>query len=130
MPHPDDDNGSSSDDNGSSSSGDDETHDLLGRINGIGAEAFNFSSVVRNNPATTAILIGLRKMTETIKDPEFWKAVYHALKNHVKEHPWQCAFLIIAIVLMCNPIGLAGFGALGPVAGGCMISCGAVWVRY
>jgi hypothetical protein len=107
---------SSSDDG--SSDDDDETRALLGRINGLGADAFNYSSIVQNNPTTTAILAGLRQMTETIKDPAFWKAVYHGLTNYVKEHPWQCAFLIIAIVLMCNPVALAGFGALGPVAGG------------
>jgi hypothetical protein len=109
--------GSSSDD-GSSSSSSDETRALLGRINGLGADAFNYSSIVQNNPATRAILAGLHNMTETIKDPAFWKAVYHGLTNYVKEHPWQCAFLIIAIVLMCNPVALAGFGVLGPVAGG------------
>jgi len=57
------------------------------------------------------------KVISTVKDPEFYRAVFYAIINHVKEHPYQTAFIIIALVLILNPIGLAGFGALGPVAG-------------
>ncbi|KAF8242548.1 hypothetical protein K440DRAFT_664674 [Wilcoxina mikolae CBS 423.85] len=63
------------------------------------------------------------KLIATATDPEFYRALFHVVINHVKEHPWQAGIITVGLVLILNPIGLAGFGALGPVAG----SLAAAW---
>jgi len=59
----------------------------------------------------------------TLTDTQFQEGLLHAIEAHVKAHPWQTAFFIIGIVLMCNPLAMVGFGSLGPVAG----SLAAAW---
>ncbi|KAI5814696.1 hypothetical protein BZA77DRAFT_371527 [Pyronema omphalodes] len=65
----------------------------------------------------------IRRVIDTIKDEDFRREIYEASKGWIKAHPWHVAFFVIAIVLMINPLALAGFGALGPVAG----SLAAAW---
>jgi hypothetical protein len=59
----------------------------------------------------------IRRIIDTINDEDFRRQFYEASKEWIKTHPWHIAFFAIAIVLMVNPLALAGFGALGPVAG-------------
>ncbi|RPA74171.1 hypothetical protein BJ508DRAFT_313134 [Ascobolus immersus RN42] len=39
------------------------------------------------------------------------------MARYIKEHPYQAAFMVAGIVLSANPLALAGFGTLGPIAG-------------
>jgi hypothetical protein len=57
------------------------------------------------------------KLIATATDPEFYRALFRAVINHIKAHPYQTIFIVVGLVLILNPVGLAGFGALGPVAG-------------
>jgi hypothetical protein len=59
----------------------------------------------------------IKRLINTFADSVFRNRLLRALKHHIATHPWQTAFFVIGIVLICNPIALAGFGALGPVAG-------------
>jgi hypothetical protein len=71
-----------------------------------------------------------KNLAATVADHEFWLEIYHKLQdlntyrdalrvvwNYVKAHPYQTAFILLGILLIINPLALAGFGALGPVAG-------------
>ena len=55
------------------------------------------------------------QLLSTLTDRQFYNGLFNALKAHIKAHPWSMAFFI-GIVLLCNPLAMAGFGALGPVA--------------
>lgn len=46
-----------------------------------------------------------------------YQRVFKAFGAYIVAHPWQVAGLIIGTVLIANPLALAGFGAMGPVAG-------------
>lgn len=63
----------------------------------------------------------IQQIISSIISIEKQNAILAAVKNFIKEHPYITAAsavgLILAIVLMANPVGLAGFGTLGPVAG-------------
>jgi hypothetical protein len=59
----------------------------------------------------------IKRLINTFADSVFRNRLLRALKHHIATHPWQTAFFVVGIVLICNPIALAGFGALGPVAG-------------
>jgi hypothetical protein len=59
----------------------------------------------------------IKRLINTFADSVFRNRLLRALKHHIATHPWQTAFFVIGIVLICNPIALVGFGALGPVAG-------------
>ncbi|KAF8154002.1 hypothetical protein B0H34DRAFT_676873 [Crassisporium funariophilum] len=65
----------------------------------------------------------IKQLIETIIDPIFKNQFFLAIKLHAENHPLQTAFIVIGIVLMCNPLGMAGFGSLGPVSG----SIAAAW---
>jgi hypothetical protein len=45
------------------------------------------------------------------------KEFRQAFMKVVKKHKWKILLLSLGILLMCNPVAMAGFGALGPVAG-------------
>jgi hypothetical protein len=47
----------------------------------------------------------------------FRNRIMRLLGQYIKDHPYQTAFFIVGLVLVINPLALAGFGALGPVAG-------------
>jgi hypothetical protein len=64
-------------------------------------------------------LIG--QLLSTLADPHFYNGLFNALKAHVEAHPWHTAFFIIGVILMCNPLAMAGFRPLGPVAGEFMV---------
>jgi di/tricarboxylate transporter len=59
----------------------------------------------------------IRKIIDTITDADFRRQFLEAIKVWIETHPWHTAFLIVGIVLLANPLAIAGFGALGPVAG-------------
>lgn len=59
----------------------------------------------------------IQKLMNTLTDTAFQKKMLLALGEHIKNHPYHTAFLVVGIVLLCNPLAMAGFGALGPVAG-------------
>ena len=59
----------------------------------------------------------VNQLLSKLTDRQFYNGLFNALKAHVEAHPWSTAFFIIGIVLLCNPLAMAGFGSLGPVAG-------------
>jgi hypothetical protein len=59
----------------------------------------------------------IQQLINTLVDSEFRDRLTLALKLHIQNHPWQTEFFVVGIVLMCNPLAIAGFGSLGPVAG-------------
>ncbi|KIM83487.1 hypothetical protein PILCRDRAFT_819102 [Piloderma croceum F 1598] len=65
----------------------------------------------------------INQLLSKLTDRQFYDGLFNALKAHVEAHPWPTAFLIVGIVLLCNPLAMAGFGSLGPVAG----SLAAAW---
>ncbi|CCX16664.1 Protein of unknown function [Pyronema omphalodes CBS 100304] len=69
------------------------------------------------------IRVMIRKIIDTITDADFRKQFLEAIKVWIETHPWHTGFLIVGIVLLANPLAIAGFGALGPVAG----SIAAAW---
>ena len=64
----------------------------------------------------------IAQLLSTLTDRQFYDGLTIALKTHIEAHPWQTAFFVIGIVLLCNPLTMAGFGSLGPVAGKFMVS--------
>ncbi|KAF9002628.1 hypothetical protein BDZ89DRAFT_1121141 [Hymenopellis radicata] len=54
---------------------------------------------------------------------EVYRRIFAAFGSYIVAHPWQVAGFVIGIVLIANPLALAGFGALGPVVG----SLAAAW---
>ncbi|KAK2466598.1 hypothetical protein APHAL10511_000856 [Amanita phalloides] len=65
----------------------------------------------------------IKLLLSTLTDHQFYAGLFNALKVHIEAHPWSTAFFIIGMVLLCNPLAMAGFGSLGPVAG----SLAATW---
>jgi hypothetical protein len=67
----------------------------------------------------------VNELISTLIDRQFYVGLLTALKAHVEAHPWATTFFIIGVVigviLMCNPLAIAGFGSLGPVAGKSMV---------
>ena len=63
----------------------------------------------------------IKQLLSTLTDRQLYNGLFDALKAHIEAHPWSTAFLIIGIVLLCNPLAMAGFGSLGPVAGMSMV---------
>jgi hypothetical protein len=63
----------------------------------------------------------INQLLSTLTDRQLYNGLSNALKAHVEAHPWSTAFFIIGIVLLCNPLAMAGFGSLGPVAGKFMV---------
>ncbi|KAF8242547.1 hypothetical protein K440DRAFT_590710 [Wilcoxina mikolae CBS 423.85] len=65
--------------------------------------------------------IDLRALTErlinTLSDREFRDQFLRAITQHIKNHPYQTAFLVVGVILLMNPLAIIGFGSLGPVAG-------------
>jgi hypothetical protein len=59
----------------------------------------------------------INQLLAKLTDHQFYNGLFNALKAHVEAHPWPTAFLIVGIVLLCNPLTMAGFGSLGPIAG-------------
>ena len=59
----------------------------------------------------------MSQLLGTLTNRQFYDALFNALKTHVKDHPWTTAFFVVGLVIMCNPLAIAGFGASGPVAG-------------
>ncbi|KAF8149952.1 hypothetical protein B0H34DRAFT_731840 [Crassisporium funariophilum] len=59
----------------------------------------------------------VKQLIGTIADQRFAAEFMHAIKEHIVNHPFETAFLVIGIVLMCNPVARVGFGSFGPVAG-------------
>lgn len=68
------------------------------------------------------------KVVGFLSDPDFARRAMETIMSfgikfggatweYVKAHPYQVAFFILAIILIANPVALAGFGAYGPVAG-------------
>jgi hypothetical protein len=55
----------------------------------------------------------IRSFIRYIASAEFRRAFLKAFRKH----KWKILFLSLGILLMCNPVAIAGFGALGPVAG-------------
>jgi hypothetical protein len=82
-----------------------------------------------SGPVTNAIAtslgalsdIDLRGLTErftnTLSDHTFRNQFLCAITQHIKNNPYQTAFSVSGIILMMNPLTMAGFGSLGPVAG-------------
>lgn len=62
----------------------------------------------------------MAEFTRLVKSLDL-KAYMRLLGRYVKEHPYRTAFIVLAIALgitiAANPLALAGFGALGPIAG-------------
>lgn len=56
-------------------------------------------------------------LLDKLTDKDFYNKLFNALKEYIEDHPWQVAMFVIGVILMTNPIGLLGFGTLGPVAG-------------
>ncbi|PPR01260.1 hypothetical protein CVT24_006024 [Panaeolus cyanescens] len=63
-------------------------------------------------------------------DEDFHRSIIDTIGTYVQEHPFETALYIISVVLIlaglvliCNPVSVARFGALGPVAG----SLAAAW---
>ena len=67
----------------------------------------------------------INQLMTTLTDSQFYNGLFNALKAHIEAHPWQTAFFIIGVILMCNPLAMMGFGSLGPVAGEFMVSSSA-----
>ncbi|KAK2466601.1 hypothetical protein APHAL10511_000859 [Amanita phalloides] len=65
----------------------------------------------------------INQLLSTLTDHQFYAGLFNSLKVHIEAHPWPTAFFIIGLVLLCNPLAMAGFGSLGPVAG----SLAAAW---
>jgi len=65
----------------------------------------------------------INQLLAKLTDHQFYNGLFNALKAHVEAHPWPTAFLIVGIVLLCNPLTMAGFRSLGPIAG----SLAAAW---
>ena len=59
----------------------------------------------------------MNELLGTLTDRHFYDGLFNALKAHVEAHPWTTTFFVVGLVIMCNPLAIAGFGALGPVAG-------------
>ena len=61
----------------------------------------------------------INELLSTLTDPQIYNGLLNALKAHIEVHPWSTAFLVIGIVLLCNPLamGRLDFGSLDPVAG-------------
>ena len=59
----------------------------------------------------------INELLSTLTDRAFYNALLNGLKAHIEAHPWQTAFFVTGIILMCNPLAMVGFGSLGPVAG-------------
>ena len=64
----------------------------------------------------------ISQLVSTLTDPQLHIGLVDALKAHIEAHPWATAFFIIGVILMVNPLAMAGFGSLGPVAGKIMVS--------
>lgn len=71
----------------------------------------------------------INQFLSTITDPQFYNGLFNALKAYIEAHPWQTAALtalfVIGVILLCNPLAMIGFGALGPTAGRFMDSSSA-----
>jgi len=65
----------------------------------------------------------INQLLSTLADHQLYNGLFNALKEHLEAHPWPTAFFIVGVVLLCNPLAMAGFGSLGPVAG----SLAAAW---
>ena len=59
----------------------------------------------------------IERLINTLSDRAFRNQFLRAITQHIKDHPYQTAFLVVGIILMMNPLAMAGFGSLGPVAG-------------
>jgi hypothetical protein len=67
--------------------------------------------------ATADLQCLINQLLSTLTDRLLYNRLFNALKAHIEAHPWSTVFLIIGIVLLCNPLAMAGFKSLGPVAG-------------
>ncbi|KAF8067989.1 hypothetical protein FPV67DRAFT_1167946 [Lyophyllum atratum] len=65
----------------------------------------------------------LNNILDVIRDEVLRGRFLKVLGVYSKENPWKCAFFVLGIALMLNPLSLMGFGALGPIAG----SMAAAW---
>ena len=72
----------------------------------------------------------MNELLGTLTNRRFYVGLPNALKAHAVAHPWATTFSVIGLVVMCNPLGIAGFGALGPVAGKFMFSYILLWDYY
>ena len=59
----------------------------------------------------------INQLLSTLTDRQFYLELVNILEAWIEAHPWATAFLIIGVILMVNPLTMAGFGSLGPVAG-------------
>jgi hypothetical protein len=94
-----------------------------------------------SGPTTTAISTfltamnsqGLRDLVDrlinTLRDSVFRSRLFNALKDHIKNHPWQTAFFVVGIILMINPLAVVGFGSLGPIAGKLLVVANSYQMR-
>jgi hypothetical protein len=101
-------------------------HDLQGQYPKHIIDAFTRAN---SGPFTYAIAtslgalshVDLRGLTEwptnTLSDRAFRNQFLCATMQHIKDHPYQTAFLVNGIILMMNPFTMVGFGPLGPVPG-------------
>ena len=71
----------------------------------------------------------INQLMSTLTDSQFYNGLFNALKAHIKAHPWQTAFFIVGVILLCNPLAMVGFGSLGPVAGKFMVSSSAHFTK-
>ncbi|KAA8898239.1 hypothetical protein FN846DRAFT_892902 [Sphaerosporella brunnea] len=102
---------------GDTSSDEADPHELCCRIKGLSIDAFAHIPALRDSPFVTALLANFTRAVDTLKDPAFWRALYHTITEYIKQHPWQTAAILLGIVLILNPVALAGFGAGGVVGG-------------
>jgi hypothetical protein len=59
----------------------------------------------------------IEQLLSTLADTQFYMELVDSLKAHIEAHPWATAFFIVGVMMMCNPVAIAGFGSLGPIAG-------------
>lgn len=57
------------------------------------------------------------RLISTLTDTVFRSKLLRILRRYIREHPYVVAFSVVGLILLLNPIALAGFGALGPIAG-------------
>jgi hypothetical protein len=59
----------------------------------------------------------IERLISTLSDSEFRNQFLRAITQHIRNHPYQTAFIVVGVILLMNPLALVGFGSLGPVAG-------------
>jgi hypothetical protein len=83
----------------------------------------SFMSASRSRrPTSTDLQRLVNQLGGTLTDPRFYRRLLDTMWAWVKAHPWQTAGIVVGLILIINPVALAGFGASGPVAGKSRIS--------